>query len=117
MPYDARKCLEEIQYRAAGIRSLQAGRTFAEFQSDIAFCWAVERAFEVIGEAIGRLRKVDPALAEQIPDSRSIVSFRNLLIHGYDSVDQAVVWRLIHHDLPILSEAVDRLVAGLPFPT
>ena len=48
---------------------------------------AVERKFEIIGEALSQLAKFDPALAERIPDFRRAISFRNLLIHGYATVD------------------------------
>ena len=43
---------------------------------------AVERQFEIIGEAFTGLRRVDPSLAATIPDLPRIVAFRNVLIHG-----------------------------------
>ena len=49
---------------------------------------AVERKFEIMGEALNQLSKIDPALARRVPDFRDIISFRNLLIHGYAVVDQ-----------------------------
>jgi uncharacterized protein with HEPN domain len=47
----------------------------------------VERQFEIIGEALGQLAKVDQQLASRITDFQKIVSFRNVLIHGYADVD------------------------------
>jgi hypothetical protein len=38
-------------------------------------------AFEILGEALKRLQKSDPTLANQIPEHRQIISFRNVLIH------------------------------------
>jgi uncharacterized protein with HEPN domain len=52
---------------------------------------AVERQFEIIGEALSQLAKIDPAVAARIPDLRRIVGFRNVLIHGYDRMDAASV--------------------------
>ncbi|MBR1087607.1 hypothetical protein JQ621_08960 [Bradyrhizobium manausense] len=43
----------------------------------------MERQFEIIGEALNRLSKDAPDIAGRVPDLRKIVSFRNLLIHGY----------------------------------
>jgi uncharacterized protein with HEPN domain len=73
---------------------------------------AVERQFEIIGEAINQLRKVEPLWAEQIPDAPQIVAFRNLLIHGYASVNDLTVWRTIEISLPILHDAVTNLLDG-----
>ena len=44
---------------------------------------AVERQFEIIGEALGQLARLDPAMAERITDFRRVIAFRNILVHGY----------------------------------
>jgi uncharacterized protein with HEPN domain len=48
---------------------------------------AVERKFEIIGEALNQVWKLDPELAARIPDIREIIAFRNVLIHGYATID------------------------------
>ena len=53
---------------------------------------AVERQFEIIGEALSQLSRVDPEMSAKIPDLPRIVAFRNVLIHGYASVDDQLVW-------------------------
>jgi uncharacterized protein with HEPN domain len=53
---------------------------------------AVERQFEIIGEALGQLRHAAPDLAAAVPDLPRIVAFRNLLIHGYAAIDNRLVW-------------------------
>lgn len=63
---------------------------------------AVERQFEIIGEALKRLSRVNPDLAQRVPDLREIVNFRNLLIHGYAAIDHAQVWRIAETLLPAL---------------
>lgn len=77
---------------------------------------AVERKFEIIGEALNRISKTDPAIAKRIPECRSIIGFRNVLIHGYDDVDYDRVWQIIRADVPPLRESVLRLLeeAGPP---
>ena len=61
---------------------------------------AVERQFEIIGEALGTLARVDATIAARIPELRDIVAFRNILIHGYAILDRARVWRVVEDDLP-----------------
>ena len=56
---------------------------------------AVERKFEVIGEALNQLAKLDPSLAAQIADLPQIVAFRNQLIHGYAMVNHCTVWNVV----------------------
>lgn len=77
---------------------------------------AIERNFEIIGEALNRIRQNDPTLAERIPDNRAIIGFRNLLIHGYDSIDHSRVWAVIQKDAPQLQGLVAQLLkeAGPP---
>jgi hypothetical protein len=65
------------------------------------------------GEALNRLQKSEPALANQIPERRQIISFRNVLIHGYDTIDEAVVWKIVQQDLPTLRQHVESLLAEL----
>lgn len=52
---------------------------------------AVGRKFEVIGEALNQLAKLDAAMAARIPDVPQIVAFRNQLIHGYATVNPVTV--------------------------
>ena len=68
-----------------------AGRDFAEFDTDIMLRSAVERQFEIIGEALGTLARVDATIAARIPEFRDIVAFRNILIHGYAILDRTRV--------------------------
>jgi uncharacterized protein with HEPN domain len=73
----------------------------------------VERNFEIIGEAVGRLAKVDPAIAARIGDYQQIISFRNVLIHGYDLIDEAQVWDVICLNLPSLEDDVKAILASI----
>jgi uncharacterized protein with HEPN domain len=72
---------------------------------------AVERQFEIIGEAFTGLRRSAPELANAIPDLPRIVAFRNVLIHGYATVDDQLVWGVVEGDLPILLDTLARMLA------
>ena len=74
---------------------------------------AVERKFEIIGEALPQLAKRDPVLARRVPDCRDIIAFRNLLIHGYAVVDPDEVWDAVQTSLPGLRAAVAALLGEL----
>jgi uncharacterized protein with HEPN domain len=73
---------------------------------------AVERQFGVIGEALARLAKADSFVAEQVTDHRRIIAFRNILAHGYATVDDRIVWGVVETSLPGLMNSVDALLAG-----
>jgi uncharacterized protein with HEPN domain len=71
---------------------------------------AVERKFEVIGEALNQLTKLDAAMATQLPDLPQIVAFRNQLIHGYATVKPSTVWTIAQNSLPGLITVVQALL-------
>lgn len=64
---------------------------------------AVERQFQIIGEALNRLSKVDPGTADRVPDLARIVAFRNVLVHGYAQIDDALVWEVASTRVPELT--------------
>ncbi len=81
------KYLEDIRDAAAFVRGAVRGKTLDEYRADRLLRQAVERNFEIIGEAIGRIAKSDPEAAAHIGDYRRIIGFRNVLSHGYDLID------------------------------
>jgi uncharacterized protein with HEPN domain len=87
---------------ADAILEFTRGRTKADYLRDRMVRAAVEREFEIIGEALGQLAKLDADFARRIPDLPRIVAFRNILIHGYAMVDNETVWRAVHENLPDL---------------
>lgn len=111
MRRDPKAFLWDIRDSADAIAEFTTGRTFKDYQRDRMLRSAVERQFEIIGEALGQMSKVAPDIATQIPDFARIVAFRNLLIHGYAVVDDAIVWRTLKEDLPALRASADRLLS------
>ena len=45
-------------------------------------------------------------MAAKIPEFRRIIAFRNVLVHGYASVDHWLVWGIVEHKLPGLRAAI-----------
>lgn len=62
-------------------------RTFEDFAADDLLRSAIERQLQIIGEALSQLSRVEPVTAERIPRLRQIIAFRNILVHGYASID------------------------------
>jgi len=65
---------------------------------------------EIIGEAMNRALKLDPNLL--IENGRQIVDTRNWVIHGYDKVDDIVVWGIISNHLPKLKQEIENFLAN-----
>jgi uncharacterized protein YutE (UPF0331/DUF86 family) len=61
---------------------------------------------------VNQLSKADPELASAIPDLPRIVAFRNILIHGYATVDDALVWQVLKERLPELQRVMRELLAN-----
>ena len=101
----APKLLEDIRSAADFVKTVTQGVPLEQFKLDRLLRQAVERNFEIIGEAMRRLEKDDPGTVARIADYRRIIAFRNVLIHGYDVIDPAIVWSAIAEDLaPLLAD-------------
>jgi uncharacterized protein with HEPN domain len=105
-PRDARKYLYDITAAAAQLSEFVSGRTLDDYLGNRLLQAGVERQFEIVGEALSQLSKLDPALAKRISDYQKIISFRNILIHGYADVDDELVWDIVETSLPILRREI-----------
>lgn len=83
-------------------------KDFYHYQNNKLLRRAVERELEIIGEAASRILKIDPAI--QIENARKIVDLRNWVIHGYDKIDDIIVWGIISKHLPLLKNQVEKLL-------
>lgn len=90
------------------------GKTPDDYRRERLLRQAVERNFEIIGEAMNRLTQHDPDTAARISKHRQIVDFRNVLIHGYDLIDHRIVWSTIDEEVPVLLAQVEALLNGPP---
>jgi uncharacterized protein with HEPN domain len=104
MPHRPEKLLADVLAAAAAIRQFLQGSTREAYGNDLMLRSAVERQLEVLGEAVRRLETLDPALARRISEHRRIIAFRNIIVHGYDSLDDDVVWQIVIEKLPVLAE-------------
>ena len=110
MRRETRKYLHDIQHAVGQLHDFTSGKTFGDYSRDAMRRAAVERQFEIIGEAVAQLAKADAAVAERISGYKRIIAFRNLLIHGYDEVDDRLVWNVVETGLPTLAREIDELL-------
>ena len=109
MQLESKKYLFDIQQAAGLLADFTRGKTFADYQDDPLLKSAVERQFEIIGEALARLARLDPQTASRISEYRRIIAFRNILIHGYAQIDERLVWGVLEARLPTLAQEVNSL--------
>ena len=85
----------------------------ADYEADAMLRSAVERQFEIVGEALSQLARHAPDLAAGVPNLPRIVAFRNLLIHGYAAIDDRLVWEVAtERTAPLLAILDELLEAG-----
>jgi len=111
---EAAKYLWDARTAAQRISRFVGDRSYEDYLADDLVQAAIERQFEIIGEALAGLRRVAPDIADTIPDISQIIAFRNVLIHSYATIDVNLVWGVIENDLPTLASAIDRLLDQAP---
>lgn len=104
------KHLYEIAEASKAIMSFTKGLDLDKYSADDRTRSAVERKFEIIGEALRRIRDDDAETFGQIESGNQINGMRNRLIHGYDAVDDEIVLETIANDLPKLSHCATHLL-------
>jgi uncharacterized protein with HEPN domain len=106
MRHDHRTVINDAIRAAEDIGTLLGDLTEEQFLADLRTQRAIERSFEIVGEALSRLAREFPAIAESIPEHRRVIDFRNVLAHGYDVVDPRLVYGLARTRLPALLAAL-----------
>lgn len=106
----AAKLLEDMRRSGQFILEDVDGLTYELYLRNRLVRQASERNFEIMGEAMRRLTRVDRDLAESITGYRNVIGLRNVIIHSYDRVDPAALWEIIETTLPPLIEEVKALV-------
>jgi uncharacterized protein with HEPN domain len=111
MHADAPKLLWDARHAAERVARFTLGKSFTDYQADEFLRSAVERQLEIIGEALNQLRRIDAATAAAIPELARIVGFRNVLVHGYATVDNRIVWGIIEANLGSLRKSLESVLA------
>lgn len=109
MQLEIQKFLFDIKTSIDSINDyLGDNRDFSVYKTNKLLKRAIERELEIIGEAAGRILKIDSNFP--IEDARKIVDLRNWVIHGYNIIDDVIIWGIISKQLPILKNQVEILL-------
>lgn len=87
--------------------------TFEELESDHRTQYALQRAFEIIGEAT---KQVDDSIRARYPHVpwRKTAGMRVMLIHKYIAVNLKVVWDTVYDDFPGVQPRLREILDELP---
>lgn len=99
---DIREAIKEIDL------FIGEDKRFDAFDKNRLVVRAVERCFEIIGEAMNRIKRDAPTLV--LNNMKAIINVRNRVIHAYDAVDNAIIWGIIINHLPKLKTEVEQLI-------
>ena len=111
LPLEVRKYLFDIQEACELLAQFTEGKSLDDYVANPLLRSAVERQFEVIGEAIKQMLDINPQMSSSISDHQRIISFRNRLIHGYADIAHDVVWGVLESNLPKLRREVKALLS------
>ena len=112
MTNHTKKRLHDALTAGRAVQQFTDGRSFSEYEGDLMMRSAVERQLEIIGEALGQARQVDEALEERLPELPRILALRNRVIHGYDTVDDEIIWDIVQTNVPELVRQLKALLEG-----
>ena len=96
------ECVGRIQEYTGGDRATFFGSHLVQD--------AVVRNLQTLAESTQRLSDSLKATEPDVP-WRAISGFRNVLAHGYLTIDLQAVWSVVEQDLPELAEAIKRMAA------
>ena len=96
------------------VSRFMAKRSLGDYLADDLCQSAVERQLEIAGDALGQLRKLDALLFGKIPDGDLVVAFRNVLAHGYATLDHRRVYEIASIRSAELLKTLETLLSQLP---
>ena len=107
---NSKKYLYDIINCSEFVLQLTKDKTVDDYKNDRIFRSALERELQIIGEAMLQLDRMSPEMVEKISEHRSIIGFRHVLVHGYDSLDPDTVWNVVETKIALLLEQAKELL-------
>src|SRR5688572_4172383 len=113
MQREPRAFLDDVAEACRRILEFTRGKSLTDYRAEVNLRSAVERQFEIVGEALAQLGRAAPELAARVPDVGKIVAFRNVLAHGYAGIDDGTVWEAVGARVPALLSTIEQLLREL----
>lgn len=107
------KHLDDAAHAAQLALNFLAGRSFDDYRGDILLRSAVERQVEIVGEACRRALEDEPALRSSLPEAALAVAMRNRIAHGYDTVDDGIVFQTVTRRFAALLDGLRRALRAI----
>jgi uncharacterized protein with HEPN domain len=103
MFHDVTQSVMDAVDACRAIQEFSKGQTLENYQTDRLRRLAIERLFEILGEALNRVDAADPSFRDQLPEMGNIIGMRNRIAHGYDNVQDEVIWLAVEKRIPDLT--------------
>ncbi|MFN0140159.1 MAG: DUF86 domain-containing protein [Pyrinomonadaceae bacterium] len=110
MERDVNTHLFDVIENCKRIHEFVGTANFDTYSSDELIKSAVERQFINIGESLSRLKQIDLLVFGKIANAQRIIGFRNVLVHGYESISDRLVWEIIKENLSELRATCEDLL-------
>ena len=110
MQHDPIVCIEDAINACELILQFTENVSEMEYYHDKKTKAAVERKFEIIGEALNRIKKIDMNILKNINNWKEIIGFRNVISHGYDVIEDEIIWDSIQKNIPVLLAQLQEIV-------
>lgn len=110
MQHDPLVCIEDAIEACELILQFTKGMKYVEYYADLKTKAAVEREFEIIGEALNRIKKINVGMLANVDNWKEIIGFRNVIAHGYDVVEDEIVWDSIKRNIPALLKQLNKII-------
>lgn len=108
---ELRKYLTDVLMAISDIESFVGEKkNFNHFRKSALLRAAVERKIGIIGEAMNNALRINENLL--VSNARRIVNTRNKIVHGYDEVDELLIWEIVVKHLPVLKGEVIGLLSA-----
>ena len=109
MPHSPSKLINDALRACEELKVFTGGKSLADVEKERSLQLIIEREFEILGEALKRLRDIDEMSFAKLSNGHRIIGTRNILAHGYDVVEYVILWDAIQDDIPKLEKELESL--------
>ena len=107
---ETRKFLYDVSQACEALLQFIEGKTIEDYNENLLLQSGVERQLMIVGEALNQASKIAPELSDIITNFRQIINLRNVIVHGYATIENETVWGILQEGVPSLYEQVGKLL-------